>query len=225
VVPLRSRQQKGVPEDVLIALISIKADGPFRGEVLVQEFFQSDQRRDDMAETTTKVPVEIKKAEPAPTEWRPFESLRREVDRLFDDFRLGSWRSPFERRLLDFEPFWRSSEGGWPKVPAVDVAETQTGYEVTAELPGMDEKSIDVNLADGVLTIRGEKKEEKEEKKKDYYVSERRFGSFQRSFTVPNGVDADQIEAHFKNGILVVKLPKSAQARQNEKKIEIKTAA
>ena len=81
------------------------------------------------------------------------------------------------------------------------------------------------NLADDVLTIKGEKKEEKEEKKKDYYVSERRFGSFQRSFTVPAGVDTDKIEANFKNGVLTVSLPKSAQAQKNEKKIEIKKAA
>ena len=180
-----------------------------------------------MAEAATKVPVEVKKAErpaTALTEWRPFENLRREVDRLFDDFRLGSWRSQFERTLFDVEPFWRT-EVGWGKAPAVDVAETDKGYEVTAELPGMDEKNIEVKLADDVLTIKGEKKEETEEKKKDYYVSERRFGSFQRSFTVPAGVDADKIETRFTNGILTVKLPKSAQTQKNEKKIEIKTAA
>jgi HSP20 family protein len=86
----------------------------------------------------------------------------------------------------------------------------------------MEEKDIDVKFADGVLTIKGEKKEEREEKKKDYYLSERRFGSFQRSFRVPEGVDADKIDASFKNGVLTVMLPKSAEAQKREKKIAIK---
>lgn len=180
-----------------------------------------------MADTATKVPVEVKKAErPAPSvaEWHPFESLRREIDRLFDDFRPGSWRSPVVRTLFDVEPFWRNGVS-WSKAPAVDVAETDKAYELTAELPGMDENNIELKIADGVLTIKGEKKEEKEEKKKDYYVSERRYGSFQRAFTVPGGVDTDKIEAKFKNGILTVSMPKTAQAQKNEKKIEIKKAA
>ncbi len=179
-----------------------------------------------MAEAATKVPVEVKKTErpaPAPAEWHPFDTLRREIDRLFDDFGVGRWRSPlFARSSTDFDPFWRT-EISW-KAPAVDVAETDKAYEVTAELPGMDESNIEVKLADDVLTIKGEKKEEKE-KKRDYYVSERRFGSFQRSFTVPAGVDASKIEANFKNGVLTVTLPKSAQAQKSEKKIEIKKAA
>jgi len=79
-------------------------------------------------------------------------------------------------------------------------------------------------LADGVLTIKGEKQEEKEEKKKDYYLHERSFGSFQRAFQVPDGVDADKIEASFKNGVLTVTLPKSAQAQKTAKKIDVKAA-
>jgi HSP20 family protein len=150
---------------------------------------------------------------PALAEWRPFGSLRREIDNLFDNFRLGSWRSPLALRFPDVEPFWR--EETWGKASAVDVAESEKGYEITAELPGMNESNIDVKVADGVLTIKGEKKEEKEQKKKDYYVSERRYGSFQRAFTVPAGVD----------GILTVNMPKSVQAQKNEKKIEIKKAA
>jgi HSP20 family protein len=86
----------------------------------------------------------------------------------------------------------------------------------------MDEKNIEVNFSDGTLTIKGEKKDEKEEKNKDYYLSERRYGSFQRSFSVPDGVDAEKIEAAFKNGILTVTLPKTPEAQKKEKKIEIK---
>jgi HSP20 family protein len=88
----------------------------------------------------------------------------------------------------------------------------------------MDESNIDVKFADGTLTIKGEKRDEREEKKKEYCLSERRYGSFQRSFGVPDGVDADKIEANFKNGVLTVTLPKTPQAQRSEKKIAIKKA-
>jgi HSP20 family protein len=180
-----------------------------------------------MAEAANKTPVEFKRAErpaPTPAEWHPFDSLRREIDNLFDDFGIGRWRSPlFARSSSEVDPIWRTGVS-WPKAPAVDVSETDKAYEVTAELPGMDENNIEVKLADDVLTIKGEKRDEKEEKKKDYYVSERRFGSFQRAFTVPSGVDVSKIEANFKNGVLTVTMPKSVLAQKSEKKIEIKTA-
>ena len=123
--------------------------------------------------------------------------------------------------MFDVGPFWRG-EISWGKAPAVDVIDKEKAYEITAELPGMDESNIDVKFADGLLTIKGEKKEEKEEKKRDYYLSERRYGSFQRSFPVPESVDADKIEAKFANGVLTVILPKSAEAQKNEKRIAIK---
>jgi HSP20 family protein len=179
-----------------------------------------------MAEAATKLVVKTEDQKPEQrgvNTLRPFESLRREIDRLFDDFEWGSWRSPFRRALFDVEPFLRG-EVKWGKVPAVDVADTATNYEITAELPGIDEKNIEVKFSDGTLTIRGEKKEEKEEKKKDYYLSERHYGSFQRSFTVPDGVDPEKIEAAFKNGILTVSLPKTAEAQKRVKKIEVKKA-
>jgi HSP20 family protein len=178
-----------------------------------------------MAETITKLPVrtEEKGAASLVKPWRPFESLRREIDRLFDDFDGGIWRSPFRRSFFDIEPF-RRSEAVFGAVPAVDVTETDKAYEITAELPGMDEKNVEVKFADGVLTIKGEKQEEKEEKKKDYYLSERNFGSFQRAFQVPDGVDADKIEANFKKGVLTVTLPKSAEVQKTAKKIAVKAA-
>jgi HSP20 family protein len=86
----------------------------------------------------------------------------------------------------------------------------------------MNESNIDVKFSDGTLTIKGEKRDEKEEKKKDFYLSERRYGSFQRSFAVPAGVDADRIEANFKNGVLTVTLPKTPQARTSEKRIPVR---
>ena len=180
-----------------------------------------------MAEPATKVPVksEPTKAErsSAVGEWRPFETLRREIDRVFDDFGGGFWRSPFRRSTFDLEPFWRR-ELTWATTPAMDVAETEKGYELTAELPGMSEGDVEVVAADGVLTIRGEKKEEKEEKKKDYHLSERRYGSFERRLQIPAGVDADKIEAVFKNGVLTVTLPNKPEAQKLAKKIEVKAA-
>jgi HSP20 family protein len=183
------------------------------------------RRRNVMAEAATKFPVKNEtQPNDRPAPGRPFENFRREMDRLFDDFQWGSWRSPFGRTVFDVEPFWRGGEVSWAKAPAVDVVEQDKAYEITAELPGMDESNIDVKFADGVLTIKGEKKEEKEERKKDQYLSERRYGSFQRTFRVPDGVDADQIAASFKNGVLSVTLPKTAQAVQSEKKIPIAKA-
>ena len=125
--------------------------------------------------------------------------------------------------LFDFEPLWRR-EAVWEAAPAVDIAESEKAYEITAELPGMDEKNVEVKVANGNLTIKGEKQEEKEEKKKDYYLHERHFGSFERSFEIPEGVDADKIEAKFKKGVLTVTLPKKPEAQKPAKKIEVKAA-
>lgn len=177
-----------------------------------------------MAETTNKVPVKTEKSPAgAPQVWRPLESLRREVDRLFEDFDGGFWRSPFRSPFFDVAPLRRGGNG-FTAMPAVDVSETDKAYEITAELPGMDEKNIEVKVANGVLTIKGEKQEEKEEKKKDYYMRERSFGSFERTFALPDGVDGDKIEASFKKGVLTVTLPKSAEAQKAEKKITVKAA-
>ncbi len=176
-----------------------------------------------MAENVTKLPIKRDTAEASfPRAWQPFESLHREIDRLFDDFGV-SFRWPFGRSLFAGEPLFQR-EMTWPKMPAVDVVESEKAYEITADLPGMDEKNIEVKVTDGVLTMKGERQEEKEEKKKDYYLQERSFGSFQRSFELPDSVDADKIEASFKKGVLTVKLPKKAEAQKPAKKIEVKAA-
>ena len=146
--------------------------------------------------------------------------LRKEVDRLFDEFGDDFWRRPF-RSLAGLEKSWAQK---LVASPAIDVAETDKAYEITAELPGIDQKNIEVNVANGGITIRGEKEQETEEKKKDYYLSERRYGSFQRAFAVPDGVDTDKIDAQFKNGVLTVTLPKTTEAQKSEKKIAIKKA-
>jgi len=155
-----------------------------------------------MAETETKLPAKAEKKTPAAREdiWSPLEYLRREIERLFDDFHPAAWRFPFSRSRFGFEmPSLRSAH--WQIAPAVDLAEREKEYEISAELPSLDEKNIEVKLSNGMLTIKGEKKEEKEERQKDYDLSERRFGSFQRTFKLPDGVDSDKIEATFANGV------------------------
>jgi HSP20 family protein len=178
-----------------------------------------------MADAPKKLPVETEKKPMAKAETfaSPFQRLHREIDRLFDDFGRVDWRLPFSRGDFGLDMKW-PSRTDWEIAPAMDVAEKDTEYEVTAELPGIEDKDIEIKLANGMLTIKGEKSEEKEEKQKEYYLSERRFGSFQRSFTLPEGVDTDKIEASFAKGILSVKLPKSAKAREAEKKIAVKAA-
>ncbi len=180
-----------------------------------------------MAEPITKLPVKNEKTSSSAAAFAPqhatFDTLRREIDRVFDTFNWGSWGFPFARSRPGFEmPSLRSTSV--EIAPAVDVAEKDKEYEITAELPGLDEKNIEVKLTNGVLTIRGEKKEEKEEKHKDYHLSERSFGSFMRSFQLPEGIDESKIEASFVKGVLTVKVPKSTQALRNEKTISIKAA-
>jgi HSP20 family protein len=156
----------------------------------------------------------------------PLLSLRNEVDRLFDDFFRG-WPSlsSVSSRMLDFAPFRRTAEpfgaGLGALLPKVDVSESAEAYRIEAELPGMDEKDVSLTCSDGVLTIRGEKKAEREEKKKDYYLSERSYGTVQRSFELPDNVDEAKIAATFEKGVLSISLPKSKEAKASERKISI----
>ena len=180
-----------------------------------------------MPESATKLPVKQEAAAPAARRtslWEPFEALHKEVDRIFEDFTTGFGRRALGRRASEAEPLLRYETSFGVSAPVVDVVEKEKEYQISAELPGLEEKDVEVSVADDMLTIKGEKKEEKEEKKKDYYLHERHFGSFERSFGIPDGVDADKIEAHFKNGVLTVTLPKTPEAQKSEKKIAIKTA-
>ena len=179
-----------------------------------------------MDQRASKVPVKTEEKKPeekagALQAWQPFASLRREVDRLFEDFDQGFWRTPLRRSAFDIEPFWQR-DVTFSSAPAVDIVEKDKAYEMTAELLGLDEKNIEVKISNGDLMIKGEKNEEKEEKKKDYYLSERKFGSFERRFRLPEGVDSDKIVANFKKGVLTVTLPKKPEAQKPEKKIEVK---
>lgn len=189
-----------------------------------------------MAEPENQVPVKKETsaaktgetgAHPSAWEaWRPVESLRHEIDRLFEEFNRGFSMTPFRRSFFDLSPLWRRERASTSELaaPAVDVAETDKAYEIKAELPGLDEKDVEVKLVNGGLTIKGEKHEEKEEKQKDYYLHERRFGSFERYFQIPEGVDSEKIEATFSKGVLTVMLPKTPEAQKPEKTIPVKGA-
>jgi len=139
----------------------------------------------------------------------PFSLLRREMDSLFDNFFRGFDIEPFESRMGAFSP-------------KVDVTENDKEIKISAELPGLEEKDIDVSLQKDMLTIKGEKKEEKEDKGKDYYRMERSYGSFSRTIPLPVEVETDKVEAKFKKGVLSITLPKTAKAVAETKKIEVK---
>jgi HSP20 family protein len=178
-----------------------------------------------MANEESNVPVEKQTSAAPPSAdfqqaWRPFDTLRREVDRLFEDFTLNPFRLPLRRPAFDLEPFWQADS--WVAQPAIDLVERDNAFELTAEMPGLDEKNISVDVANGVLTVKGQKEEDKVEKKQDFHLRERRFGSFVRSVRIPETVDADMIEANFKNGVLKVTLPKKPEAQKPIKKIEVK---
>jgi HSP20 family protein len=161
------------------------------------------------------------------SEFHPLVGLRREVDHLFDEF-LGS--IPFPRlssrlgqRFRKFEPFRRFEESLHLPFPSTDMSETEKALEITAELPGMEAKDVEITLQDGTIIIEGEKKEEKEEKKRNFYHLERQFGSFRRTLPLPANVKEDGIEASFDNGVLKITIPKVASPKKKAaKKIGIK---
>ena len=137
--------------------------------------------------------------------------LHREVDRVFENF----WSGFSVPSLL------RENGGGIALDVRVDASEDDKAFHVTAELPGLSEKDVEVTFADNMLTISGEKKEEKEVKEENYHRRERSFGSFRRSFTLPVEVDEAKIAANFKDGVMTIDLPKSKTAQKKAKKITI----
>ncbi len=141
-----------------------------------------------------------------------FSSLQREIDRVFQDFGRGGMPA-----LGEF--------GKNAMAMRVNIAEHDGAVEVSAEMPGCAPEDIDVQLKDGVLTIKGEKKVEKDEKQKDYHVMERSYGMFERSFTLPAEVDASKVEAAFDKGVLKVTLPKLPQEQSKAQKIAVKPQA
>ena len=139
----------------------------------------------------------------------PILSLQNEMNRVFETF----FEEPFGMRSLEeWEGF----------APSIDVYETDKEITVDVELPGMDEKDIDISLGSNVLTISGKKESEETEKSKSYFRHERTYGSFRRSIQLPDDVDEDKIDATYRKGILKIVLPKTAQSVSLRRKIEIK---
>jgi HSP20 family protein len=139
----------------------------------------------------------------------PFVAFRREMDRMFDDFLRGSALRP--------------ALAGWQgTAPAVDIDETDKELVITAELPGVTDKDVEVSLAGDILTIKGEKKAEQEQKNGDTYYAERRFGSFSRSFRLPFRLADEKVDAKFKDGVLTIRLPKPPELQKPVRRIEVK---
>jgi HSP20 family protein len=143
---------------------------------------------------------------------RDLAPARRQWDMdLFDDFFQGFGMMPFSRQS------WQTFN------PKVDVVESDREFRITAELPGIDEKEIDVSLSRDSLIIKGEKRSEVEDKGENYYRMERSYGSFQRTIPLPlDQVDAEQVEASYKNGVLAITVPKRPEAQESTRRITIK---
>jgi HSP20 family protein len=154
------------------------------------------------------IPVGRGRLSPWARTYDPFTSLQREIERVFEDFAPG------------FPAFTAPTTELTPKM---DASETEKQFELTFELPGLEEKDVEINISDNVLTVRGEKKAEKEQKDKNYRTVERSYGSFARSVELPDGIDPDAIKATITKGVLKVTVPKPAPAVT--KKVEIKAAA
>ena len=139
----------------------------------------------------------------------PWGALRRDMNRLFEDF--GS-------RFFDV------GFGDGRFLPEADYAETDKEIVITTELPGVDAKDLEITLADNILTIRGEKKSERDDKNERYQFAERTYGAFERSISVPEGVDPSKVDAKFDKGVLKLTMPKPVQSEARRRKIEIKAS-
>lgn len=167
---------------------------------------------DHASKPVTAAPAKEKRPE------TPFDSLRNEIERVFDKARPACGGPQAPRLVLEVGP------SDWPVVPAVDVLERDGEYEISAELPGIAEEDLEIGLLDRTLMIKGVKRPAGEGSGQDHLLSERRYGTFQRSFRLPDAVDAEAIEASFVGGVLTVRLPRIADAPRARRKIEVRTA-
>jgi HSP20 family protein len=169
-----------------------------------------------------------KSGETAPSPVHPMTAWRDEMDRALGRFFSDDWMSGFPRigRLWDLPGIpegTRSSLKSMMTMPKADLSEDEKQFELTVELPGMDEKDLELTLAEGALVLKGEKKAESETKEKDFHVTERSYGSIRRRFALPPGVDVEKMDASFSKGVLKVVLPKSEEAASGGRKIEVRS--
>jgi HSP20 family protein len=139
-----------------------------------------------------------------------FDAMRRRMERFFDSY-------PWEGQMPDV----MANMGRFDLVPDMDVKDSDKELTLTMELPGVDEKDVDITVTDQSLTISGEKKAESSKTEGDFFRSERSFGSFSRSMLLPFRPDADKVEAKYNKGVLTIRVPKPAEAIQSSRKIAI----
>ncbi len=172
--------------------------------------------------TGTETRPEARTEAPVGSAQHPVAGLRNEIDRAFERFFRDPWGSALSGfPSTDWLPFVR---GGSAISPSSEMTESDAGYELCVELPGLDENDIELTVTDDMLTLKGEKREEKTSGEGESHFSERRYGSFRRSFALPRGVKAEEVKARFAKGVLKVTLPKSEEAKSAERKIEVDAA-
>ena len=166
----------------------------------------------DTKQSTTREPAVAKRQASDFTEQliEPFTQLRTEVDRLFESF-------PFRLPTLKF--------GRFASAPALEMTETDQGYKISAEIPGIEPENIAVTFEDGFLRIAGEKKEEREENERDYRLSERNYGAFDRLIELPGKANPDRIAAAFKNGVITITIAKDGEEKRNVRRIKVQRGA
>lgn len=163
----------------------------------------------------TLLPRRVKEAPAEFETWPMLSSFQRDLNRMFEDFFPG----------IGVEPWTRLERKTATFMPKVDVVESPEEMTVTAELPGIDEKDIEITLTKDFLVIKGEKKQEQEKKEeKGRYYYERSYGAFERVVPLTAEVDEDKVDASFKKGVLTLKLPKTVEAKKNVKKISVRSA-
>ncbi len=144
----------------------------------------------------------------------PFSRLRGEVDRMFDEFPPRFPASNLGIRYLASLP-----------MPALEMKETDTEYRLSVELPGVAQEDVDISVEGDMLVLKGEKKEEREEKERDYTLSERSYGAFERRVSLPKDSLIDEIKADAENGVISIVIPRSQGVAEGARKIEISTKA
>ncbi len=161
------------------------------------------------------------------------KGLREEMNQILDRFSSAQWPHFGRRRQTDMpsEAGWSFDPFGGMELPSIwgsernlgraDLSETDEGFELQLDLPGMTKDDVQVELTGGLLTILGERSDEREDKRKGYYLSERSYGSVRRSFRIPETVDLDKVKAQFSDGVLTLIMPRTEEAKQNTRQIDI----